>query len=60
MKVYSKVKAVGAAGAIATLIMFVLGLLDVTVTPEIAALVTAVATFIAGYLKWELVGKAGV
>jgi hypothetical protein len=54
---FSKVKAVGVAGAIVTVIIAILGQFGVEVGPELAALITAAVTFVLGWLKTELVGR---
>ncbi len=46
-----KVKAAGAGGIAATLLISLAGLLGVDLPPEIAAAIVAVAAFLAGYLK---------
>jgi hypothetical protein len=46
-----KVQAAGAGGALATLIVFVLELVDVDVPPEVAAAGATVIAFLAGYIK---------
>lgn len=57
MKVYSKVKAVGWAGIIATVIIAVLTqFFGVEVSPELAAAILTVVTFIAGWRQKERVG----
>jgi hypothetical protein len=46
-----KIQAVGAAGALATLITFVLQALSVDVPAEVIAPATMILTFLAGYLR---------
>jgi hypothetical protein len=53
---FSKVKAVGWAGTIATIIIAVLGAFGIEVGPELAAAIVTVVTFIMGFFKKELVG----
>ena len=53
--VYSKVRAVGLAGLIATIIIAALPFLGVEVSPEVAAAIITVVAFIAGFWKKETV-----
>jgi hypothetical protein len=56
MPVYSKVKAVGLAGIISTVIIFLLTqVMGVEVSAELAAAIVTVVTFIVGWAKKELV-----
>ena len=54
---YSKVKAAGIAGVIATILIAVLTAFGVEVSPEVAAALTTVIAFIAGFFKKENVGR---
>lgn len=49
----SKVAAVGVSGAATLVVVWVLGLMGVPVTPEIAAAIVVVVGAIAGYVKRE-------
>jgi hypothetical protein len=51
MKPQPKVAAGGAAGAVATIVVFVLGQAGVDVTPEVAAALATIISFAAGYLR---------
>lgn len=50
MKPKPKVKAAGIGGIVATLVLLVFG---VDIGPEVAAAITTLVTFVAGYLKSE-------
>ena len=54
LPVYSKVRAVGLAGLIASIIITALPFLGVEVSAEVAAAIVTVATFIAGFFKKEV------
>lgn len=47
----AKVQAAGVAGAVSVLIVFALGLVDVDLTAEVSASLTAVLAFLGGYFK---------
>jgi hypothetical protein len=57
MRVYSKVKAVGLAGIITTIIIAALNYFGADVSAELAAAILTVVTFIVGYFKVERVGR---
>lgn len=48
-----KVVGAGAGGAIATILVWVLGLAGVEVPPEVAAALATVVAFIGGYIRRE-------
>lgn len=48
-----KITAAGAAGALTTIVVWVAGLAGLDVPPEIAAALTTVLVFFAGYLRSE-------
>ena len=50
MKVHPKITAAGLAGALTVIIVWLLGLFDVDVPPEVASAFTVVLSFITGYL----------
>ena len=55
MKVYSKVKAAGIAGAIVAVLIWVLGAFwGIELPPEVAAALVTIIAFIAGFFKTEL------
>lgn len=56
MPIKSKVKAVGWAGVVVTILVAVLGAFGYDVSPELAAAFATVAAFIAGFFKVEKVG----
>lgn len=47
----SKVAAVGIAGTLTTILVFILGYFNVVVPPEVVAALVTLVTFAAGYLK---------
>ncbi len=51
VKPVPKVAAAGAGGAAAIVLVYVFNLLGVELTPEVAAAVTTLLAFAAGYLK---------
>lgn len=53
LKPRPKVAAAGIAGALTTLVLWVLALYGLSVPPEVAAAIAAVLSFAAGWLKSE-------
>lgn len=49
----TKVKAGGAAGAATILVVFIAGQLGLELSPEVAAAITTLITFVAAYFKRE-------
>jgi putative flippase GtrA len=56
----TKVAAGGVAGALAVLVVWILGLLHVTVPPEVASALTVVTSFITSYLVKQRIPAAGI
>lgn len=54
----TKVAAGGAAGALTVLLVWILGLLEVTVPPEVASAITVIISFITSYLVKQRVPAA--
>jgi hypothetical protein len=53
-RIHPKVAAAGLAGAAATVLIWIGELAGVEVTPEVAAAITTIVAFAAGYLKTGL------
>lgn len=51
MKPQPKIQAAGVAGSLAVVIVYLCGMLGVEMTAEVAAAVTTLLAFAAGYLK---------
>ena len=56
----TKVAAGGVAGAIAVLVVWILGLLHVTVPPEVASALTVIMSFITSYLVKQRIPAAAI